>query len=204
MFIQIDTSNDIDMHCSCFKAMFEPQKDPKLYSPVPFKQIQRCVVWLHHRVRHLWRRNHGECFHDTIWVLFSHLRDQQGSHACTSASTKGMAKLKSLKAITTFSLLSNHIQNWVNQLSPLSVVSLCPVVSCSGLTEDEVVWTEELAERSSTNTVHGACNQALLRSAEQARTYDSRCMQVASQYVFFRGLLWHLVKTRLYIIHLLQ
>ena len=110
------------------------------------KQNQRCVVWLHHRVRHLWWRNHRECFHDTVWVLFSHLGNQECSHACTSASTKGMAKLKSLKAITTFGLLANDIKHGVDQLSSLSVVTFSPVVSCSSLAEDKVVWTEQLAK----------------------------------------------------------
>ena len=134
------------------------------------KQNQRCVVWLHHRVRHLWWRNHRECFHDTVWVLFSHLGNQECSHACTSASTKGMAKLKSLKAITTFGLLANDIKHGVDQLSSLSVVTFSPVVSCSSLAEDKVVWTEQLAKRSGTNTVHSSCNQNVVPNCSQVDT----------------------------------
>ena len=135
------------------------RKQVKYHVTVSPKQNQRCVVWFHHRVRHLWWRNHGECFHDTVWVLFSHLGNQECSHACTSASTKGMAQLKSLKAITTFGLLANDIKHGVDQLSSLSVVTFSPVVSCSSLAEDKVVWTEQLAKRSGTNTVHSSCSQ---------------------------------------------
>ena len=140
----------------------------------PPKQNQRCVVWFHHCVRHLWWRNHGECFHDTVWVLFSHLGNQECSHACTSASTKGMAKLKSLKAITTFGLLANDIKHGVNQLSSLSVVTFSPVVSCSSLAEDKVVWTEQLAKRSGTNTVHGSCNQDVVPKGSKGMLHWKR------------------------------
>ena len=158
--------NCVDWSCSCPAGLSKhilKRKQVKYHVTASPKQNQRCVVWLHHRVRHLWWRNHGECFHDTVWVLFSHLGNQECSHACTSASTKGMAQLKSLKAITTFGLLANDIKHGVDQLSSLSVVTFSPVVSCSSLAEDKVVWTEQLAKRSGTNTVHSSCSQYVLR-----------------------------------------
>merc|ERR1719440_925797 len=65
-----------------------------------------------------------------------------------------MAKLEPLKAIASLSLLANDIENGVNQLSALSVVSLCPIVPCTGLAEHKVIRTEELAKRSSTHRIH--------------------------------------------------
>ena len=67
-----------------------------------------------------------------------------------------MADLESLKTVTTFSFFSSNIENGVNEFSTFGVVTLGPVVSGSGLTEDEVVRSEELTERSCSNGVHGA------------------------------------------------
>ena len=58
-----------------------------------------------------------------------------------------MADLESLKAVA-LSLLSNDIENGVNEFSTLSVVTLGPVVTGSSLTTDEVIWSEEFTERS--------------------------------------------------------
>ena len=57
---------------------------------------EECIVWLHHCVGHLWRWNHGKCFHDAIWIFFAHFGDQQCSHASASAAAKRVAKLESL------------------------------------------------------------------------------------------------------------
>ena len=65
-----------------------------------------------------------------------------------------MGDLESLEAITSFSFLSCNIENGVNEFSTFGVVTLGPVVSGSGLTEDEVVRSEELTEWSSSNRVH--------------------------------------------------
>merc|ERR1719272_69603 len=78
------------------------------------------------------------------------------SHACASATTKGVAKLEALKTIAPFSLLTHNIQDGVNQLSAFGIMSLCPVVTSPGLAEHEIVRTEKLTERSSTNAVHRA------------------------------------------------
>ena len=67
-----------------------------------------------------------------------------------------MGDLEALKAITALSFFSSHIEDRVNELSALSVVTLGPVVSCTSLSEDEVVGSEELTERSSSDAVHGS------------------------------------------------
>jgi hypothetical protein len=64
--------------------------------------------------------------------------------------------LETLEAVTTLSLTTNNIKNLVNKLSTLGVMSLCPVVTSTGLTEDEVVGAEELTERTGTDSIHGA------------------------------------------------
>ena len=39
-------------------------------------------------------------------------------------------------------------------LEPL-LMSLCPIVPCTGLAKHKIIWTEELAKRSSTHRIHG-------------------------------------------------
>ena len=67
-----------------------------------------------------------------------------------------MGDLESLEAIATFGFLSNDIEDGVDKLSTLSVMTLGPVVTGTGLSEDEVVWSEELSEWSGSNGVHGS------------------------------------------------
>ena len=65
-------------------------------------------------------------------------------------------KLVYLEAITALSFFANDIKDGIYELSTFCVVSLGPVVSSSALPEDEVVWSEDLAEWSRANGVHGA------------------------------------------------
>ena len=67
-----------------------------------------------------------------------------------------MGDLESLEAVTSFGFLSGDVEDGVDELSSLSVVSLGPVVSGSGLSEDEVVGSEKLTEGSSSDGVHGS------------------------------------------------
>ncbi len=67
-----------------------------------------------------------------------------------------MGDLESLEAVTSFSFLSYNIKNGVDEFSSLSVVTLGPVVTGTGLSKDEVVWSEELSERSSSDRVHSS------------------------------------------------
>jgi hypothetical protein len=63
--------------------------------------------------------------------------------------------LETLEAIATFGFLSNDIKDGVDKLGTLGVMTLGPVVTGTGLTEDKVVWSEELTEWSSSDGVHG-------------------------------------------------
>ncbi len=114
------------------------------------------VVWLHDGIRHLGGGNDGVGGHDTIGVLLTDLGDEEGSHTGSSSTTHGVGKLESLKAVAGLGLLSHDIKNRVDELGTLSVVTLGPVVTGSGLTEDEVVGAEELSEGTSTDRVHGS------------------------------------------------
>jgi hypothetical protein len=64
--------------------------------------------------------------------------------------------LEALQAVAAFSLLADDIEDGVDQLSSLGVVTLGPVVTSAGLSEDEVVRSEELAEGAGSDGVHGA------------------------------------------------
>jgi hypothetical protein len=67
-----------------------------------------------------------------------------------------VSDLEALEAITALGLTADDIENLVNKLGTLSVMTLGPVVSSTRLAEDEVVGAEELAERSSADGIHGA------------------------------------------------
>jgi len=113
------------------------------------------VVGLNDGVGHLGRGHNGEGLHDSVGVFFSHLGDEEGTHSGTSTTTKRVSDLETLETVTTFSLLSDDVENGVDEFSTLGVVTLGPVVSGSGLAEDEVVGSEELSEGAGSDGVHG-------------------------------------------------
>jgi hypothetical protein len=67
-----------------------------------------------------------------------------------------VSQLESLKAITALSFLSDNIEDGVYKFGTFGVMSLGPVVSGTRLTKNEVVWSEDLSERSRSNGVHGS------------------------------------------------
>merc|ERR1719362_1884374 len=102
------------------------------------------VVWLDDSIGHLGGWHDGVGDHLSVWVLFSDLGNKEGSHTGSSATTEGVSDLESLKAVATFSFLTDDIEDGVDELCTLGVVTLGPVVTSTGLSEDEVVWSEEL------------------------------------------------------------
>jgi hypothetical protein len=66
-----------------------------------------------------------------------------------------MSNLKSLKTITALSFLPDDVKNGIDEFSSFGVVTFGPIVSCTGLTKDEVIRSEELAKRPSSDRVHG-------------------------------------------------
>merc|ERR1712029_77163 len=114
------------------------------------------VVWLNDGVGHLGGWHDGVGDHLSVWVLFSDLGDEEGSHTGSSSSTEGVGDLESLEAVTAFSFLSDDIEDGVDELGTLGVVTLGPVVTSTSLSEDEVVWSEELAEWAGSDGIHGS------------------------------------------------
>ena len=113
------------------------------------------VVWLNNGIGDLWGWHDGESDHHSVWVFFSDLGDEESSHTGSSTTSEGVGNLETLKAIATFSFLSDDIKDGVDKLGTLGVVTLGPVVTGTSLSEDEVVWSEELSEWSSSDGVHG-------------------------------------------------
>jgi hypothetical protein len=63
--------------------------------------------------------------------------------------------LKTLEAVAALSFASHDIEDLIDQLGTLSVVTLCPIITSTRLAENEVVGAEELSEQSSADRVHG-------------------------------------------------
>jgi hypothetical protein len=114
------------------------------------------VVRLHNGIGDFRRWNNREGCHHAIWELLANFGDQQCSHTSTSTTSKGVGDLKALQAVAALGFTTNDIKNLVNKLCSLSVMTLGPVVSSTRLTEDEVIGTEELTERTSSDRVHCA------------------------------------------------
>ena len=100
---------------------------------------------------YLGRGYYGEGVHDPVRVLLTNLRDEESSHSGSRSSSERVSELEALKAVAALSLLTDDIEHLVDELSSLGVVSLGPVVSGSGLTEDEIVRSEELTEGASSD-----------------------------------------------------
>jgi hypothetical protein len=113
------------------------------------------IVWLDNGIRDLGGRNNGEGSHHAVWELLTNLRDQERTHTSTSSTTERVGNLETLEAVAALSLTTDDIKDLVNKLSTLSVMTLSPVVTSAGLTEDKVVGTEELTEGTSTDSIHG-------------------------------------------------
>ena len=69
------------------------------------------VVWLNNGIGDLWGWHDGESGHDSVWVLFSDLGDEEGSHTGSGTTTEGVGDLETLEAIATFGFLSDDIKD---------------------------------------------------------------------------------------------
>ena len=113
------------------------------------------VVGLNNGVRDLGGGDNGEGSHHAVGELLTDLGDQEGTHTGTGTTTQRVSDLETLEAVTALGLAADDIDDLVDELGTLSVVTLGPVVTSTGLAEDEVVGTEELAEGAGTDSVHG-------------------------------------------------
>ena len=117
---------------------------------------QGSVVGLDDSIRDLGRGDDRVGGHDTVRVLLTDLGDQKSSHTGSGSSSHGVGELEALHAVAGLGLLTDDVEDRVNELRSLGVVALGPVVSGSGLAEDEVVGAEELAEGSGSDGIHGS------------------------------------------------
>jgi hypothetical protein len=113
------------------------------------------IVWLNDGIGDLGGWNDGESSHHTVWELLANLGDQKRTHTGTSSTTKRVGDLETLKTVAALGLTTNNIKDLVDKLGTLSIMALGPVVSCTRLSENEVIGTEELTEWTGTNGVHG-------------------------------------------------
>ena len=60
-----------------------------------------------------------------------------------------------MQAVGALGLLADYIQNGVDELSTLRVVTLRPVVTCTTLAEHDVIRSEEVTKRARSERVHG-------------------------------------------------
>jgi len=64
--------------------------------------------------------------------------------------------LETLEAIASFGFLSDDIEDGINEFGTFGVVTLGPIVTGTGLSKDEVVWSEDLTEWARSHRVHGS------------------------------------------------
>jgi hypothetical protein len=114
------------------------------------------VVRLNNGIGDLGRGHDGESAHHSVGVFFSDLGDEECSHTGSGTTTERVGDLETLEAIATFGFFTDNIEDGVDEFSTFGVMSLGPVVTGTGLSEDEVIGSEELTERSSTDGVHGS------------------------------------------------
>ncbi len=112
------------------------------------------VVRLDDGVGNFRRRENGESAHHSIRIFLTNLGNEKSSHTRTGTTTERMSNLKSLKAVTRLRFLSNDIENRIDQFSAFSVVTFSPIVTGSGLTENEIIRSKNLTEGSGANRIH--------------------------------------------------
>jgi len=91
-----------------------------------------------------------------VTYLLADLGDQESAHAGAGSAAHGVGKLEALHAVARLGLLADNVEDGVDELSALGVVTLGPVVTGSSLAENKVVGAEELAEGAGTDGVHGS------------------------------------------------
>ena len=113
------------------------------------------VVRLDNGVGDLGRGDNGESGHHTVGELLTNLGDEERTHTGTGTTTERVGDLETLEAVTALGLMTDDIEDLVDKLGTLSVVTLGPVVSSTGLAEDEVVWPEKTSQWTRSDRVHG-------------------------------------------------
>jgi hypothetical protein len=112
------------------------------------------VVGLDNGVGDLGGGHDREGGHHAVGELLADLGDQKRTHTGTCTATKRVGDLEALQAVAALGLTTDDIENLVDELGTLGVMTLCPVVTSTRLAKDEVVGTEELSKGASADGVH--------------------------------------------------
>jgi len=96
----------------------------------------------------------GESLHDSVGIFLSDLGDEEGTHTRTGTTTEGVGDLETLETIATFGFFPDNVEDGVDEFSTFGVMTFGPIVTSTSLSEDKVVGSEELTERSSSDRVH--------------------------------------------------
>ena len=104
------------------------------------------IVRLNNGVGYLGGWDDGESGHNPVGIFLTDLGDQECSHSGSGSTSERVGKLESLEAVTALSFLADNIEDRVDELSSLCVMSLGPVVSGSRLSKYEVIGSEDLSE----------------------------------------------------------
>jgi hypothetical protein len=116
---------------------------------------ENSVIRFNDSVGNLGGGNNRVSAEHTIRVLLTNLGEQKRTETGTSTTTKRVAELETLEAVSVFSLLADDIQDGLDKLGSLGIVTLGPGITGTRLSKDEVVRAEELSVRAGTDGVHG-------------------------------------------------
>lgn len=100
--------------------------------------------------------HNGEGGHHTVGELLTDLGDEERTHTGTGTTTERVGDLETLEAVAGLSLTTDNVEDLVDELGTLSVMSLSPVVTGTRLAVDKVVGPEELAVGAGADGIHGA------------------------------------------------
>jgi hypothetical protein len=136
------------------------------------------VVGLDNGVGDLGRGDNREGGHHAVGELLTDLGDQESTHTGTGTTTEGVGDLETLEAVAALGLTADNVENLVDELGTLCVVTLRPVVTSTRLAEDEVVGTEKLAEGAGADSVH--CTRLQVDKDSTGHKLVARSLQAVS------------------------
>ena len=105
---------------------------------------------------HLGGGDDGEGVHDSVGVFLTDFGDEERAHAAAGAAAQRVGQLEPLQAVARLRLLPDDVQDRVDQLGSLRVMTLGPVIPGARLAEHKIVWSKDLSERSGSDRVHRA------------------------------------------------
>lgn len=128
------------------------------------------VVGLNDGVGDLGGGEDGEGEDHAIGVLLLDLAEEKGTHTGTGTTTEGMGELEALELVAGLGLLSERVNDGLDELATLGVVASGPVVAGAGGGVNEVVGLEHLADGLVSDGVDGAGLATAVRGGEKANT----------------------------------